>query len=68
MMWVCPVLPQVNGLPRTQRELTRHDRNHDARVRHGRTEMRGHVVQTFVVVFIRCSFGSELIHPAIEIA
>jgi len=68
MMRVCPVLPNVNRLPRSQSELARHDRNHQTRVRHGSSKMRRHVVRSFIVVFVVRTFRSELTHPPIQIA
>jgi hypothetical protein len=68
MMGVCPVLPDVNRLPRSQCELTRHDRNDEARVCHGCSKMSRHVIRTFVVVLVVRAFWRKLSHPAIEVS
>lgn len=67
MVRVCPVLPNVNRLPRTQAEIAGHDRHEKTRVCHGRTKMCRHIVEAFFVVLVVRAFWSELSDPPIEV-
>src|SRR5450432_2101419 len=62
------VLPKVDGLPDTEREITIVDRDVFGRSREDRSRVGGHVVGSLVVVLPVHRFGSELGEPPVQIA
>ena len=65
----CPaVLEHVDSLPRPERQTTTDHRDRQARLGQRGTQMRGHVVRTFVVMLIFARFRRDPGEITLEIA
>src|SRR5689334_22573999 len=62
------MLPEINGLPRAEREPRIGHGDHLARPQERGTEMRRHVVRAFVIVLVAGRLGAQTREPPRKVA